>query len=104
MPRKSSQVLTAKFIENAAPPKDKNFHEYPDAALPGLCLRIYQTGAKSFIPVHEYLLIEQGVHILEFHYLEALAREKVYEFCYMATTNKIKGTTAGFTMRPIGLR
>ena len=49
MPRKSSQVLTAKFIENAAPPKDKNFHEYPDAALPGLCLRIYQTGAKSFI-------------------------------------------------------
>ncbi len=60
--------------------------------------------AKSFMPVHDYLLIEQGVHILEFHYLENLARDKAFEFCYVATTNKIKGTTAGFTMRPIALR
>ena len=37
-------------------------------------------------------------------HLEDLAREKVYEFCYIATTNKIKGTTAGFAMRPIALR
>ena len=34
----------------------------------------------SFMPVHNYLLIEQGVHIAEFHYLEDLAKEKVYEF------------------------
>ena len=31
-------------------------------------------------------------------------RDKAFEFCYVATTNKIKGTTAGFTMRPIALR
>jgi len=61
-------------------------------------------GADSFIPVHKYLLIEQGVHIAEFHNLEDLAREKVYEFCYMATTNKIAGTTAGFTMRPLAIK
>jgi kynurenine formamidase len=61
-------------------------------------------GSPSFIPVHEYLLIQQGVHILEFHYLEDLARDRVYEFCYIATTNKIKGATAGFTLRPIALR
>jgi kynurenine formamidase len=60
--------------------------------------------SKSFMPVHDYLLIEQGVHIGEFHFLEELAREHVYEFCYMAATNKIKGAAAGFTMRPIAIR
>jgi kynurenine formamidase len=60
-----------------------------------------QTG--SFMPVHNYLLIQQGVHIGEFHNLEELSRERVYEFCYIATTNKIKGSTAGFALRPIAL-
>lgn len=58
----------------------------------------------EFIPVHRYLLIEQGVHIGEFHYLEDLAREKAYEFCYVCTTNKIRGTAAGFALRPLALR
>jgi kynurenine formamidase len=57
-----------------------------------------------FIPVHRYLLIEQGVHIGEFHYLEDLAKEQVYEFCYVCTTNKIRGTAAGFALRPLALR
>jgi len=61
-------------------------------------------GSPSFNPVHEYLLVEQGVHIGEFHYLERLAEDRAYKFCYIAATNKIKGTTAGFTMRPIALR
>ncbi len=61
-------------------------------------------GSDSFIPVHKYLLVEQGVHIAEFHNLEQLARDKVYEFCYIAMTNKIAGTTAGFTMRPIAIK
>ncbi len=58
----------------------------------------------GFIPVHRYLLIEQGVHIGEFHDLEALARDRVYEFCYVCMTNKIRGTAAGFTLRPIAIR
>jgi len=61
-------------------------------------------GSDTFIPVHRYLIIEQGVHIGEFHYLEDLARDKVYEFCYIAATNKIAGTTAGFTLRPLAIR
>lgn len=61
-------------------------------------------GSSSFIPVHEYLLVQQGVHIGEFHNLEVLARDKVYEFCYIGLTNKIKGSTAGFTLRPIALK
>ena len=58
----------------------------------------------GFIPVHRYLLIQQGVHIGEFHYLEDLARDRAYEFCYICTTNKIRGTAAGFTLRPIAIR
>lgn len=57
----------------------------------------------TFMPVHKYLLIEQGVHIAEFHNLEELAKAKVYEFCYFCTTAKIRGTTAGFALRPLAL-
>ena len=60
--------------------------------------------AGTGIPVHRYLLVDQGVHIGEFHDLEGLSRAKAYEFCYVATTNKIKGTAAGFALRPIALR
>ncbi len=58
----------------------------------------------EFIPVHRYLLIQQGVHIGEFHNLEDLAREGVYEFCYVCLVNKIRGTAAGFGLRPIAMR
>lgn len=61
-------------------------------------------GSESFIPVHKYLIIEQGIHIGEFHYLEDLAKDKAYEFCYVGTVNKIAGATAGFTLRPIAIR
>ncbi|MEK6235676.1 MAG: cyclase family protein [Planctomycetales bacterium] len=70
----------------------------------GLEVSPAQEGSDSFIPVHKYLLAEQGVHIAELHFLEELAKDKVYEFCYICTTNKIAGTTAGFALRPIALR
>jgi kynurenine formamidase len=57
-----------------------------------------------FIPVHKYLLNDQGVHIGEFHNLEELARDRAYEFCYIAMVNKIRGATAGFALRPIAVR
>ena len=63
-----------------------------DPALPG-----------ATIPVHEYLLVEQGVHIGEFHYLEDLSRSKVYRFTYVAMTNRLKGTVAGTALRPIAI-
>lgn len=56
------------------------------------------------IPVHRYLLVDQGVHLGEFHYLEQLSRTKAYMFCYIAAVNKIKGAAAGFALRPIALR
>lgn len=61
-------------------------------------------GSNSFNPVHVYLLIEQGVHIGEFHNLEQLSRDKAYEFAYVCSVNKIKGAVAGFALRPIAIR
>ena len=61
-------------------------------------------GSDSFIPVHKYLLVEQGVHIGEFHYLEDLARDRVYEFCYVCSVNKIAGAVAGFALRPLAIK
>jgi kynurenine formamidase len=58
----------------------------------------------TMIPVHRYLLVDQGVHIGEFHYLEDLSKARAYTFCYLATVSKIKGTAAGFALRPIALR
>ena len=66
--------------------------------------KAYREKYKSFMPVHNYLLIQQGVHIGEFHNLEDLARDKAYEFAYVCATNKIKGTASGFTLRPLALR
>jgi kynurenine formamidase len=60
--------------------------------------------ASGFIPVHVYLLIQQGVHIAEFHNAEELAKDGVYEFCYVCMTNRIRGTAAGTALRPIAIR
>jgi kynurenine formamidase len=54
-------------------------------------------------PVHEYLLIEQGVYLGELHFLEELAARRAYEFCYIALCPKVRGTTAGFALRPVAL-
>ena len=57
----------------------------------------------SFNPVHVYLLVRQGAHILEYQNLEGLAKDEVYKFAYMLGVNKIEGTAAGTVLRPIGL-
>ncbi len=56
------------------------------------------------LDVHRYLLVDQGVHIAEFHNLEGLSKAKAYTFCYSAAVNKIKGAVAGFALRPLALR
>jgi len=63
-----------------------------DPALPG-----------AVNPVHEYLLVEQGIHLGEFHNLEELSRNKVYRFTYVAMTNRLIGTVAGTALRPIAI-
>ena len=57
----------------------------------------------SFNPVHVYLLARQGVHTLEYHNQEGLSKDEVYKFAYVLGVNKIKGSTAGTALRPIGI-
>ena len=53
-------------------------------------------------PVHTHLLIEQGFYIMESIYLENLARERVYEFLFVALPIKIAGTT-GSMIDPVAV-
>jgi kynurenine formamidase len=57
----------------------------------------------SFVPVHHYLIPTQGMHILEYHNQEDLAKDKVYKFCYVVGINKFRGATAGTALRPIAI-
>lgn len=53
-------------------------------------------------PVHHYMLIQQGVHILEFVQLDELAKDKKYEFLFICTPSKIRSAT-GMFVRPIAI-
>ncbi len=56
----------------------------------------------SGMPVHVHLLVESGIHIIEALNLEQLARERVYEFVFIAIPMKILGAT-GSPIRPLAL-
>jgi kynurenine formamidase len=44
-------------------------------------------------PVHTLLLIDNGIHLMESLDLEALARDRVYQFLFVALPLKIRGAT-----------
>lgn len=54
------------------------------------------------MPVHIHLLFEKGIHIIEALELEALARDRVYEFLFVAAPLKLRGGT-GAPLRPLAL-
>ena len=54
------------------------------------------------MPVHIHFLVESGIHIIEALDLEALGREKRYEFAFVAAPLKIVGGT-GAPVRPLAL-
>ncbi|HTX36172.1 MAG TPA: cyclase family protein [Bryobacteraceae bacterium] len=62
------------------------FERVPDAAM----------------PVHVHLLVESGIHIIECLNLEELARQRVYEFLFVALPLKLRGATAS-PIRPVAL-
>ncbi len=57
---------------------------------------------ENWVPVHTYLEAEQGVAIMEVVDLEALARDRVYEFAFIGASLKLRGAS-GAPMRPIAL-
>lgn len=57
---------------------------------------------ENWMVVHTYLLAEAGIPIMEVVDLEALAAEKVYEFCFFGACLKLRGAT-GSPMRPVAM-
>ncbi|WP_203292226.1 cyclase family protein [Maricaulis parjimensis] len=56
----------------------------------------------NYVPVHTYLLAEQGTPILELVNLEELARDQVYEFAFIGGGLRLRGADAA-PMRPVAL-
>lgn len=56
----------------------------------------------NYIPVHSYLLAQQGAPIIELAMLEELASDKVYEFAFMAGPLKLRGADAA-PIRPLAI-
>jgi kynurenine formamidase len=56
----------------------------------------------NYVPVHTYLLAQQGAPIIELVYLEELARAGVYEFAFIGGSLRLRGSDAA-PLRPIAL-
>lgn len=56
----------------------------------------------NYVPLHSYLLAEQGTPIMELVYLQALSRDRVYEFAFIGGSLKLRGSDAA-PIRPIAL-
>lgn len=54
----------------------------------------------NYVPLHTYLLAEQGAPILELVYLEDLSRDRIYEFAFIGGSLKLRGSDAA-PLRPI---
>ena len=52
--------------------------------------------------VHQVMLVERGVYLIENLHLDELVADKVYEFLFMLATPKLKGGTA-FPVEPIAI-
>ena len=56
----------------------------------------------NYIPVHTYMLAQQGAPIIELANLEELARDRVYQFAFVGASLKFRGADAA-PMRPVAL-
>jgi kynurenine formamidase len=52
--------------------------------------------------VHQIMLVERGIHLIENLYLDELVRDKVYEFLFVLASPKLKGGTA-FPVEPLAI-
>jgi kynurenine formamidase len=54
------------------------------------------------LPVHVIMLVDSGIHLIEVMQLEDLARDRVYEFLFVAAPLKMVGAT-GSPVRPLAI-
>lgn len=62
----------------------------------------YEVWPSADLAVHVFLIVDQGIAIMEMLYLEEMAKEKVYEFAFISLPLKIVGGTAS-PIRPIAI-
>ncbi len=66
-----------------------------------LSLETYKYGRPDLtVPVHNYLLNQRGVAIVQVDNLEELARDRVYEFAFIAASLRSQGSS-GVQFRPL---
>jgi hypothetical protein len=66
-----------------------------------LSLELYKVGRPDMtVPVHNYLLNQKGVAIIQVDNLDQLSRDKVYEFAFVAAALRPRGA-AGVQFRPL---
>ncbi|MBL0159232.1 MAG: cyclase family protein [Bryobacterales bacterium] len=58
---------------------------------------------KASLPVHQIMLVVNGIHLLENLKLEDLAAQSVYEFAFVLQPLKLQGGT-GSTVAPVAIR
>lgn len=58
--------------------------------------------ATDYVPVHTYLLAQQGAPIIELAFLEDLSRDRVYEFAFIGGSLKLRGSDAA-PIRPLAV-
>ena len=56
----------------------------------------------NYVPLHTYLLAQQGTPIIELAYLEELATDGTYEFAFIGGALKLRGADAA-PLRPVAL-
>ncbi|CAN7631399.1 MULTISPECIES: cyclase family protein [unclassified Ensifer] len=56
----------------------------------------------NYVPVHTYLLAQQGAPIIELVNLEGLSRDRIYEFAFVGASLKFRGADAA-PIRPVAL-
>ena len=56
----------------------------------------------NYVPVHTYLLAQQGAPILELVQLEHLSKDRVYEFAFIGAPLKLRGSDAA-PIRPLAI-
>lgn len=73
------------------------------AAHDSMAFEVVPPGAgHALLPVHGALLVDAGIHIIENIDLEALARDRVYEFTFICVPLPFVGAT-GSPVRPLAL-
>ena len=55
------------------------------------------------LPVHQIMLVVNGIHLIERMKLDELASKAVYEFAFVVQPLKLQGAT-GSTVAPVAIR